>query len=125
MTDQCIGTEDRLSSKRFSAQLAGTYYKQCLGDITACPKASQLVGSIPTVNTVNATCPFSGDVCQDEVRSIVAQCMGLSPRGYGVNLDNKVSIDHQVTCAPLKTEPFMLVGRRRDDHTGAKNETAI
>jgi hypothetical protein len=68
-------------------------------------------------------CPFQGDVCQDGVQSVVTQSTGLRPRDYGVNLDNRVLIDHQVTCAPLKTEPFLLPTKRQD--AGASNETVI
>jgi hypothetical protein len=126
MTDNCIGIEDRPVSKRFSAKLADSYYKQCLGDQDSCPKASQLVGPIPEVGGVtNATCPFPGDVCRPEVQSVVWQFIGLTPRDYGVNLDNRVSIDHQVTCAPLKTEPFLLQTRRRDNGTGPSDRAII
>lgn len=124
-TDSCIGLEDRPASRRYSAQLADSYFKQCLGNLDACPKDSQLVGPIPNFSETNATCPFPGDVCLPEVQPVMMQFLGLTPRDYGVNLDNRVFIDHRIICAPLKTEPFMIQVESRDNGRVPSNPPII
>jgi hypothetical protein len=126
VTGACIGHEDRPLSSRFTAQLADSYYQQCLGDVSSCPKESKIVGSLPELGkSIYEACPFPGDVCQDGVPPVVLAYMGLSPRDYGVNLDRRVLIDHRVICAPLKTERFLLVVGRFNNDTGAQENTTL
>jgi hypothetical protein len=128
--DTCIGYEDRLASSRFTAQLADSYFKQCLLsplDVLACSEESGIVGSTPQIHIGrDEECPFSGDVCQDGVKPVRVEYVGLSPRDYGVNLGNQILVDHRVICAPLKTEPFLLIRQIPNKDTGAwENRTAI
>jgi hypothetical protein len=52
--------------------------------------------------------------------------VGLSPRGYGVNLGSQVLVDHRVVCAPSKTKQFSLFRQRFNNDTGAwENRTVI
>jgi hypothetical protein len=126
-TGACIGHEDRTLSRRFTAQLADSYYKQCLGDVSSCPKESKIVGSLPKLHKgIYEACPFPGDVCQEGVQPVVLGYTGLSARDYGVNLDRRVLIDHRVICAPLKTERFLLIhGRLNNDKSVSENRTVI
>jgi hypothetical protein len=126
MTDNCIGVEDRRASSRFTAQLADSYFKQCLAHPASCHKASQLVDPILMLSeATNVPCPFTGDVCRPEVHALVWQYMKLTPRDYGVNLDNRAFIDHQITCAPLKTEPFLLQANDKYNGIGRSDRSII
>jgi len=111
-TDTCIGFEDRIENKLYTAQLADNYYKQCLHGETQssfCSQESGVVGIAPKLYiTRDDQCPFAGNVCQDDVRPLQLEHRGLSPRDFGVNLAANVLVDHRVTCAPLKTEEFIL-----------------
>jgi len=115
-TDTCIGHEDRMQSKRYTAQLADSFFKKCLlntSDVfSSCSKESGIVGSTPQLHISREEgCPFPGDVCQDGVKPVRVEYLGLSPRDYGVNLGSQVLVDHRVVCAPLKIDQFLLVGR--------------
>ena len=111
-TDSCVGHEDRMWSKRYTAQLADSFFKRCISipsDVTPlCSQESGVIGNIPEIQSGrDAACPFSEDVCQEGTQPLRTEFLGLSPRDYGVNLNQPVSVDHRVTCAPLKTELFL------------------
>jgi hypothetical protein len=111
--DNCVGYEDRDPSKRYTAQLADSFFKRCLlntFDVApACSEESGVVGNIPQLLVDRETsCPFPGDVCVDGIQPVRVEHQGLSARDFGVNLDRRVLVDHRLTCAPLKTEQFML-----------------
>jgi hypothetical protein len=111
-TDSCVGHEDRMWSKRYTAQLADSFFKRCISipsDVTPlCSQESGVIGNIPEVQSGrDAPCPFSEDVCQAGTQPLRTEFLGLSPRDYGVNLNQPISVDHRVTCAPLKTELFL------------------
>jgi hypothetical protein len=112
-TDTCIGYEDRMENRLYTAQLADNYYKQCLYSDTHnsfCSQESGVLGSMPKLHiTRDDQCPFSGNVCQDNVKPLRLEYLGLRPRDFGVNLAAKLLVDHRVTCAPLKTEEFVIV----------------
>jgi hypothetical protein len=129
--DTCIGYEDRKQSKRYTAQLADSFFKKCLlnaSDVfTTCSKESGIVGSTPQLYIGREeACPFPGDVCQDGVQPVLFEYTGLSPRDYGVNLGSRILVDHRVVCAPLKIDQFLLVNRTRDnDLEPWENKTGI
>ena len=111
-TDSCVGHEDRMWSKRYTAQLADSFFKRCISipsDVAPlCSQESGIVGNIPEIQSEgDAECPFSKDVCQEATQPLRIGFLGLGPRDYGVNLNQPVSVDHRVTCAPLKTELFL------------------
>ncbi|KAK5044871.1 hypothetical protein LTR84_010409 [Exophiala bonariae] len=117
-TDTCTGHETNPARSRYTAELADSYHKRCLVSAPQPPSCSQvsgIVGSMPQLyGGRDWPCPFGGDVCQNDVQPVQLEFKNLRPRDYGVNMKPQVLLDHRVTCAPLKTEKFMVVLRGED-----------
>lgn len=113
LTDYCLGYEDSSSSKRYTAQLADSYFKQCLmntsGISPSCSQESGIVGHIPFLSMERLdTCPFPGDVCQTGVQPVRLEYTDLGSRDFGVNLDRRPLLSHRVTCSPIETDQFLI-----------------
>lgn len=111
-TDTCIGYEDRFENKQYTAQLADNYFKQCLYsrlNNSFCSQESGILGSTPTLHIKRDDhCPFSGNICQENIKPLRLEYLRLSPRDFGVNLAGAATVDHRVVCAPLKAEVFLV-----------------
>jgi hypothetical protein len=83
-----------------SCQYADKYYRECWSKR---PKGDGL----PIVTKSNQSiCPFSGDICQKDV--IRLEYTNSNLYHFGINSDSRMTMSHRVTCAPWKTEQFLI-----------------